>query len=77
MRACVRTCTLVGSVATLAVRRGRQDAGMEPTRDPEQIFGESIEYEKQTAGRGASSLVDKKEEGVRVGGVGEGEEGGK
>lgn len=76
MCACVCTCTLVGSVATLAVRRGRQDAGLEPTRDPEQIFGESIEYEKQTAGRGASSLVDKKRGGGEGGwGGGGGREG--
>lgn len=71
---CVHARTLVGSIATLVVRGGRQDAGLKPIWDPKQIFGVSIEYEKQTAGRGAFSVVDKKVEGEGGGWAGGGME---
>lgn len=59
----VLVCTLVGSIATFAVRQDTQDAGLKPTRDSEQIFTELIENGKQTPREGASLLVNKKKRG--------------
>lgn len=62
----VFVCTLVGSIATLAVCQDTQDAGLKPTRDSEQIFTELIENGKQTPRRGASLLVNKKGADINI-----------